>query len=378
MGLFTAGRAGPGVLGRVLRTGGLAAAAAAPLTAVLVFSAGPALAAGGDGPTPWPCAQNSIAWCSPVIIDVDGSGYHLTSAAGGVLFDFGGRGHLVRVAWTAPGSSNAFLVLPRNGRVDDGSELFGNLTPQPASARPNGFAALAVWDQPGHGGNGDAIIDPADAIWPRLRLWQDTDHDGKVQPGELHTLAAFGITGISVRYRAVGGADRYGNRYGYATAVDGSGPAAAIAYDFFLTTAPAGPPSPNGWPIAAGAAAAGAAALTGAALAIRRRRRPPRRRAPIPAPAGQATDPEPKILASTAQYGPAPPARADTPHPAGGATPPPGTLAASGLPGSTASARTGTAAVTSISPSVGCAAPPRAACWPRCSPCSAARSSAPT
>ena len=65
------------------------------------------------------------------VTDADGSGYHLTSAAGGVRFDFFGTGHLVRMAWTAPGSTNAFLV-PRNGRVDDGSELFGNLTPQPA------------------------------------------------------------------------------------------------------------------------------------------------------------------------------------------------------------------------------------------------------
>jgi hypothetical protein len=31
-----------------------------------------------------------------VIIDVDGSGYHLTGAADGVLVDFTGRGHLVR------------------------------------------------------------------------------------------------------------------------------------------------------------------------------------------------------------------------------------------------------------------------------------------
>jgi hypothetical protein len=172
-----------------------------------------------------------------VIVDVDGSGYRLTDVAHGVRFDFFGTGHHVRIGWTAPGSTNAFLVLPRDGRITDGGELFGNLTPQPASARPNGFAALAVWDQPSHGGNGDAITDPADVIWPRLRLWQDTDHDGKVQPGELHTLASFGITGISVHYCAVGGADRYGNRYGYVAAVFGSGHAAPVAYDFFLATA---------------------------------------------------------------------------------------------------------------------------------------------
>jgi hypothetical protein len=60
-----------------------------------------------------------------VIIDVDGSGYQLTSAAGGVRFDFFGTGHPVRIAWTAPGSTNAFLVLPGGGRVTDGRELFG-------------------------------------------------------------------------------------------------------------------------------------------------------------------------------------------------------------------------------------------------------------
>jgi hypothetical protein len=128
--------------------------------------------------------------------------------------------------------------------------------------------ALAVWEQPGHGGNGDGIIDPADAIWPRLRLWQDADHDGKVQPGELHPLAAFGITGISVHYRPAGGADRYGNRYGLAAAVFGSGHAASLVYDFYLTAAPAFPPGDD-WPLAA---AAGAVALAGAALAARRRR----------------------------------------------------------------------------------------------------------
>jgi hypothetical protein len=40
--------------GRVLRTGGLVAAAAAPLTAMLVFSAGPTLAGTRPGPQPAP------------------------------------------------------------------------------------------------------------------------------------------------------------------------------------------------------------------------------------------------------------------------------------------------------------------------------------
>jgi hypothetical protein len=290
--------------GRVLRVGAFAAAAAASLAAILVLSAGPAggarpaLAAGGGGLSPGPtCPPCCVGpWCSPVIIDVKRSGYHLTSAAGGVLFDFFGTGHPVRIAWTARGSTNAFLVLPRNGRVDNGSELFGNLTPQPASAHRNGFAALAVWDQPGRGGDGDGIIGPGDAVWTRLRLWQDANHDGRVEPGELRTLASFGITGISVRYRAVGGVDRFGNRYGYAAAVYGTGRAAAVAYDFFFTAVPAGPASVDGWLITAGAAAAGAVVLAGAALAARRRRRPGSR-AQTGVTAGQA-EPNRDVLVS--------------------------------------------------------------------------------
>jgi hypothetical protein len=286
-------------MGRVLRIGALVATAAAPLAAILVSSAVLAPhrsgAGGGSQPTlavgPGPVClpDDKVCQSCPVIIDVDGSGYHLTSAADGVLFDFAGRGQLVRIAWTAPGSTNAFLVLPHNGRVDNGSELFGNLTPQPRSAHRNGFNALAVWDQPRHGGDGDGVIGPGDAVWSRLRLWQDTNHDGTVEPGELRPLSAFGITGISVRYRAVGGADRYGNRYGYAAAVYSSGRAAPVAYDFFFTIAPAGPASPpgNGWLNAAEASAAGAVVLAGAALTVRRRRRA-RRRAQIPVTVGQA------------------------------------------------------------------------------------------
>lgn len=47
---------------------------------------------------------------TPIIVDVDGSGYHLTSAKDGVRFDFFGSGTPVQMAWTAKASTNAFLV----------------------------------------------------------------------------------------------------------------------------------------------------------------------------------------------------------------------------------------------------------------------------
>src|SRR5437016_10499809 len=110
---------------------------------------------------------------SPIIIDTEGEGFLLTSAADGVIFDIRGDGHPVRIAWTAPGSHNAFLVLDRDGdgKISNGKELFGNFTTQDPSKHHNGFLALAEFDEPDQGGNSDGVIDEHDAIFPKLRSW---------------------------------------------------------------------------------------------------------------------------------------------------------------------------------------------------------------
>ena len=65
--------------------------------------------------------------CQEPAIDTTGEAFKLTSAAAGVMFDISGTGHPVQIAWTAPGSYNAFLSLDRNGDgiISDGTELFG-------------------------------------------------------------------------------------------------------------------------------------------------------------------------------------------------------------------------------------------------------------
>jgi hypothetical protein len=46
---------------------------------------------------------------------------------------------------------------------------------------------LAVFDEPENGGNG--FIDPGDAIYNKLLLWIDANHDGISQSSELKHLA---------------------------------------------------------------------------------------------------------------------------------------------------------------------------------------------
>jgi hypothetical protein len=190
---------------------------------------------------------------SPILIDTAGDGYKLSSAADGVEFDLNDNGTASeRVAWTEPGSDDAWLVLDRNGNgiIDSGAELFGSKSPAFADERnpraENGFQALFLTEGPSYGSSvADGVIDRKDAIYSRLRLWFDRNHNGTSEPDELVPLDKAGVLAINTTYKEIGRRDPYGNTFslmgdGLFAAPMGS-PVKRPIFDVFLTVFPAAP-----------------------------------------------------------------------------------------------------------------------------------------
>lgn len=186
---------------------------------------------------PESCACSGGGFMSPIVIDVDHSGFSMTDATGGVVFDMLNDGVPLAISWTAAGSTNALLVLDRNGNgtVDSGEELFGDITPQPASSAPNGFLALAEYDKYARGGDLNGRIDRHDSIFAQLRLWQDVNHNGISEPFELKPVAN-SLRAIDLDYRESRRIDPHGNQFRYRAKVyDVRGAhAGRWAWDVFL------------------------------------------------------------------------------------------------------------------------------------------------
>lgn len=100
--------------------------------------------------------------CDPLVINLDTDIAELSDQK--FLFDIDGDGILDEVSKLSSGSG--FLALDKNGdgKINDGSELFGTKS-------GNGFADLAAYDEDGNG-----WIDEDDEIFDKLLIWAKDEH----------------------------------------------------------------------------------------------------------------------------------------------------------------------------------------------------------
>ena len=159
-------------------------------------------------------SSDNICTGSPLVLDLEDDGIETTSLEDGVRFDLLGTAP-VRTAWLA--QEDAFLAIDRNnnGRIDNGSELFGEASGLDKRPAANGFDALAAVDAKRHGGNDDGVVNAKDKLFGKLVLWTDRNHDGISQAGELKSLKKSRIRELTLKatYR-VNSMDKNGNDQG--------------------------------------------------------------------------------------------------------------------------------------------------------------------
>ena len=110
----------------------------------------------------------------PLAFDLDGDGLETVATTNGAYFDHDANGFAEQTGWVS--GDDGLLVMDRDndGVIEDGTELFGDQTIlKTGKTASDGFEALAEWDD-----NKDGKIDANDAIWSKLKIWQDADGDG--------------------------------------------------------------------------------------------------------------------------------------------------------------------------------------------------------
>ena len=135
----------------------------------------------------------------PLALDLNGNGIETLAANGhdGAMFDHERNGIRTATGWVH--SNDGLLVHDRNGdgKISDGSELFGdNTLLKDGSTAAHGFAALAELDE-----NGDGKVDAADSAFKKLGVWRDLNHNGISEEGEISSLEDMRVQSLNLAYK---------------------------------------------------------------------------------------------------------------------------------------------------------------------------------
>jgi len=140
----------------------------------------------------------NVTTTDPIVLDLDGDGVELTSAAHGVAFDVNADGDKEQIGWV--GSDDGVLAFDVNqdGQINDMSEIISHYfsyQDRNSEGLTSSQEVLALYDD-----NGDNVIDAQDEIYQGLSVWQDVNGDGLTDDGELRSLADEGIQSISLEH----------------------------------------------------------------------------------------------------------------------------------------------------------------------------------
>ncbi|NBI13549.1 hcalcium-binding protein, partial [[Haemophilus] felis] len=152
----------------------------------------------------------------PLILDLNGDGARAVSyTEKPVLFDIDNDGgSLEETGWLSNQDGLLVKDLNNNGKIDNISEVFSEYYAGragrngEAGEKPfaNGFEALKSLDS-----NKDNVFDSKDRDFNVVRVWQDKNHNGVTDAGELKTLSSLKITAIDLAYENAGGQLFFGN-----------------------------------------------------------------------------------------------------------------------------------------------------------------------
>jgi hypothetical protein len=174
----------------------------------------------------------ALQFTSPMVLDLNGDGVTTTSISGGVSFDLKADGNKLATGWVGKDDGLLAIDLNGDGKINDGSELFGNgTTLADGTKAEDGYQAMKALDS-----NADGVLNAKDAAFGNLKVWVDANGDGITDAGELSSLSDKGIVELNLNANK-GASFNNGNLVGASSSfTTGDGQSHAMADVWFQTS----------------------------------------------------------------------------------------------------------------------------------------------